>query len=95
MNKLETTVCDALRAQARLKQKHAEFVFLFKIGDYYECYREDSTIVSRILCIQTTHRKNEVGAHIAMAAIPAHSLETNLVRIIRAGQRVAIAEAAP
>lgn len=69
-----------------LKEKHPEALLLFRVGSFYECYESDASIVSLILGITLTKRKD--GGN--MAGFPHHALDTYLPKLIRAGQRVAI-----
>ena len=71
-----------------LKKKHPDAILLFRCGDFYECYEEDAEIAAKILGIAPSIR-HSVGRMITR--FPHHALDTYLPRLIRAGQRVAIA----
>ena len=71
-----------------LKEKHPEVLLLFRCGDFYECYEGDASIVSLILGITLTKRKD--GGN--MTGFPHHALDTYLPKLIRAGKRVAICD---
>ncbi|NPD90811.1 DNA mismatch repair protein MutS [Xylanibacter muris] len=76
-----------------LKAKHPDAVLLFRCGDFYETYCEDSVTASKVLGITLTRRNN--GANVKgseMAGFPHHALDTYLPKLVRAGYRVAICD---
>ena len=75
-----------------IKAKHPDAILLFRVGDFYETFREDAVKASEILGIVLTKRKNGVAAEIELAGFPHHSLDTYLPKLVRAGQRVAICD---
>ena len=79
-----------------LKKKHPDALLLFRIGDFYETYKQDAVKSSEILGITLTRsstRKDDEGKPLQMAGFPFHALDTYLPKLVRAGQRVAICEA--
>ena len=75
-----------------LKAKHPDAVMLFRCGDFYETYSTDAVLASEILGITLTKRANGKGKTIEMAGFPHHALDTYLLKLIRAGKRVAICD---
>lgn len=76
----------------QIKGKYPEALLLFRVGDFYETFREDAIKTSKILGIVLTKRANGSASHIELAGFPHHSLETYLPKLVRAGQRVAICD---
>jgi len=76
----------------QIKARHPEALLLFRVGDFYETFREDAIKTSKILGIILTKRKNGTNAEIELAGFPYHSLDTYLPKLVRAGQRVAICD---
>jgi len=76
----------------QIKSKHPDAVLLFRVGDFYETFREDAILASRVLGITLTQRKNGAAATIELAGFPHHSLETYLPKLVKAGYRVAICD---
>lgn len=74
-----------------MKSKHPDAVLLFRVGDFYETFREDAITASQILGITLTRRAMPSGA-IELAGFPHHALDTYLPKLVRAGKRVAICE---
>jgi DNA mismatch repair protein MutS len=77
-----------MMAQYReLKQRYPDFLLLFRLGDFYELFREDAELGARLLSITLTSRQG-----VPMAGIPHHAAETYIARLIQAGQKVAMCE---
>lgn len=75
-----------------IKAKHPNAMLLFRVGDFYETFREDAIIAANVLGIVLTKRKNGSASHIELAGFPHHSLNTYLPKLVRAGYRVAICD---
>ena len=72
-----------------LKEKHPDAMMLFRVGDFYETYKEDAQKASRLLNLTLTKRNDDKTE---MVTFPYHALDSYLPRLIRAGQRVAICD---
>ncbi|MDB4088505.1 DNA mismatch repair protein MutS [Flavobacteriales bacterium] len=75
-----------------IKKKHPDALLLFRVGDFYETFKQDAVIASQVLGIVLTKRKNGKASHIELAGFPHHSLNTYLPKLVRAGYRVAICD---
>lgn len=74
-----------------IKEKHADAILLFRLGDFYEAFNEDAKVISDVLDITLTGRgKGET--RIPMAGIPYHALDNYLYKLVQAGYKIAIAE---
>jgi DNA mismatch repair protein MutS len=76
----------------RLKDEAADALLFYRMGDFFELFFDDAKIASACLDIALTRRGEDSGEPIPMCGVPAHSAESYLARLIRAGHRVAIAE---
>jgi len=76
----------------RLKNEAADALLFYRMGDFFELFFEDAKIASACLDIALTKRGEDAGEPIPMCGVPAHSAESYLARLIKAGHRVAIAE---
>lgn len=73
-----------------LKGKHPDALLLFRIGDFYEMYKQDAKRGSEVLGITLT-KMNE-SKDFLLAGFPHQALDTYLPKLIRAGERVAICD---
>lgn len=82
------TLSPIMKQYESLKAKHPNHLLLFRVGGFYEAYREDAVKASKHLEITLT--KNKEG--LEMAGFPHHALDTYLPKLIRANVRVAICD---
>lgn len=75
-----------------VKKAHPDCLLFYRMGDFYELFFEDAEIASKVLDIALTRRGKTQGTDIPMCGVPAHSHESYLARLIRAGHRVAICD---
>ncbi len=71
-----------------LKAQAADCLLFYRMGDFFELFFDDAKAAAQILDIALTSR----GDGVPMCGVPVHSAEGYLARLIKAGQRVAIAE---
>jgi DNA mismatch repair protein MutS len=76
----------------KLKAKAEGCLLFYRMGDFFELFFDDAKIASQILDIALTSRGEHGGTPIPMCGVPVHAAEGYLARLIKAGQRVAIAE---
>lgn len=69
------------------KKKAKDALLLFRLGDFYEAFYEDATILSKELDLTLTKRQD-----IPMSGIPYHAAEGYIEKLVEKGFLVAIAE---
>jgi len=74
------------------KADHPEALLFFRMGDFYELFFADAEAAAAALDIALTHRGEHDGTPIPMCGVPQHAAESYLLRLIRRGFRVAVAE---
>ncbi len=75
----------------RAKERYADEILFFRMGDFYEMFFEDAHLASDLLGIALTSRSKDKDA-IPMAGIPVKALDSYLPKLLRAGKKVAICE---
>ncbi|MEO0589024.1 MAG: DNA mismatch repair protein MutS [Pseudomonadota bacterium] len=75
-----------------LKAEAPGSLLFYRMGDFFELFFDDARRASAILDIALTARGEHDGEPVAMCGVPVHSAEGYLARLIKAGERVAIAE---
>lgn len=81
-----------MKQHQAIKSRYPDAVLLFRVGDFYETFKEDAIIASKVLGITLTKRANGAATHIELAGFPYHSLDTYLHKLVKAGHRVAICD---
>ncbi|NVD44690.1 DNA mismatch repair protein MutS [Altererythrobacter sp. HHU K3-1] len=75
-----------------LKAQAAGCLLFYRMGDFFELFFDDARTAASVLDIALTSRGEHDGKPVPMCGVPVHSAEGYLARLIKAGQRVAIAE---
>jgi DNA mismatch repair protein MutS len=76
----------------RLKEEAGDALLFYRMGDFFELFFDDAKVASACLDIALTKRGADAGEPIPMCGVPVHAAESYLARLIKAGNRVAIAE---
>jgi DNA mismatch repair protein MutS len=76
----------------RLKEEAGDALLFYRMGDFFELFFDDAKVASACLDIALTRRGADAGEPIPMCGVPIHAAESYLARLIKAGNRVAIAE---
>jgi len=69
------------------KQKAKEALLLFRLGDFYEAFYDDASLIAKELELTLTKRQN-----IPMCGVPFHASESYIDKLLVKGYKVAIAE---
>jgi DNA mismatch repair protein MutS len=74
-----------------IKKEYADYILMFRLGDFYEMFLDDAIIASRELEIVLTGRKSGEGRN-PMCGIPYHAVSGYLAKLLNKGYKVAICE---
>ena len=74
------------------KAECPDCLLFYRMGDFYELFFEDAKIAASALDIVLTYRGKHNGEPIPMCGVPFHAYENYLVRLVKAGYKVAIGE---
>jgi DNA mismatch repair protein MutS len=69
------------------KEYAPDALLLFRMGDFYEAFYEDASIIAKELELTLTKRQE-----IPMAGVPVHTCEGYIDKLVSRGYRVAVAE---
>ncbi|HEY7609747.1 MAG TPA: DNA mismatch repair protein MutS [Alphaproteobacteria bacterium] len=76
-----------------VKRQHPDCLVFYRMGDFYELFFEDAAAGAKALGLTLTSRGETVGGKpVPMAGVPVHAVESYLLRLIRAGFKVAVCE---
>lgn len=85
-------VTPMMKQYLETKEKYADCLLFYRMGDFYELFFEDAKTASKELNIVLTYRGKHRGEDIPMCGVPFHAYENYLTRLVRAGYKVAICE---
>lgn len=75
-----------------IKSQYPDAILFFRMGDFYEMFGDDAVTASKILGIALTSRNKNSENQIPLCGIPYHSYMPYLVKLLKAGKKVAICE---
>jgi len=81
-----------MRQYNQIKERHADTILLFRLGDFYETFGQDAVITAKACGITLTKRNNGAAGEMPLAGFPHHQLDNYLPKLVAAGHRVAVCE---
>ncbi|MEG2455024.1 MAG: DNA mismatch repair protein MutS [Oscillospiraceae bacterium] len=83
-----------MRQYLQIKEQHPDCILFFRLGDFYEMFREDAKVASKELDLTLTSRDRTKPPEerTPMCGVPYHSAEAYIARLIAKGYKVAICE---
>lgn len=75
-----------------IKSAHQDKIVLFRMGDFFEMFFHDAETAAPILGIALTSRNKNSPQQTPMCGVPAHSIASNINKLLAAGFRVAICD---
>ncbi len=75
-----------------IKAQYADYILLYRLGDFFECFFEDAITVSRDLELTLTGRDCGEGLRAAMCGVPFHKADVYIGRLVELGHKVAVCE---
>jgi DNA mismatch repair protein MutS len=76
----------------RIKDKHADMLIFFRLGDFYELFFEDAKIASRELSLVLTGKSAGQDERVPMCGVPYHASKGYIKKLIEKGYKVGIVE---
>jgi len=80
-----------LQQYVELRDRYPEYLLLFQVGDFYECFGEDAERLARALGLLLTHKTSK-DFTTPMAGIPVRAFDSYAERCLKLGFRLALAE---
>lgn len=81
-----------MRQYFDVKERYADCILFFRLGDFYEMFFEDAIIASKVLEIALTGKSCGLDERAPMCGIPFHSVDAYITKLIENGYKVAIGE---
>jgi DNA mismatch repair protein MutS len=75
-----------------IKEKYADAILFYRMGDFYEMFFEDAVVASKILEITLTSRNKKDKSPIPMCGVPHRAAQGYMARLIDHGYKVAICD---
>ena len=75
-----------------VKDKYADCILFFRLGDFYEMFFDDAVVVSKALELTLTGRDCGLEERAPMCGVPYHAADMYIKKLIDLGFRVAVCE---
>ena len=75
-----------------IKDKYADVLLFYRLGDFYELFFEDALIASKELELTLTGRVAGLTERVPMCGVPYHAVKSYIEKVINKGYKVAICE---
>lgn len=83
----------AMRQYYSAKAQYPDAVIFFRMGDFFETFGEDASVVARELDITLTARgKDKNGDRMPLAGVPHHAADGYIARLVARGYKVVICD---
>ena len=82
----------AMKQYVEIKRKYPDCILLYRMGDFYELFFEDATLVAPILEITLTSRNKGKEDSVPLCGFPYHAASSYITRLVEKGFKVAICE---
>lgn len=95
INSIDVDINDAtpmLKQFLEIKKNNLDVLLLYRMGDFYETFFEDASVLSKDLEITLTSREGGNLGRIPMAGIPAKAIDNYLPKLLEKGHKIAICE---
>ena len=86
------TVTPMMKQYLEVKENYADYILMYRLGDFYECFFDDALIASKELELTLTARDCGDGKRAAMCGVPFHKADVYVGRLVERGFKVAICE---
>jgi DNA mismatch repair protein MutS len=81
-----------LKQYLDLKDRYADALVLFQMGDFYETFFNDAEVAARSLNIALTSRSRQGDDRIPMAGFPIHAAASYIPRLLEQGFKVVVCD---
>ncbi|MCY4381370.1 MAG: DNA mismatch repair protein MutS, partial [Proteobacteria bacterium] len=92
---LSSRITPMLQQFYQLKAEAPDAILFFRMGDFYELFDDDATLVAPILGIVLTAREKGDQSKVPFCGVPHHSYSHYLWKLLKLGHKVAIADQLP
>ncbi len=75
-----------------IKDRYADAILMYRMGDFYEMFFEDAETASRVLDITLTSRNKNDESPVPMCGVPYRAVQGYIARLLEHGYKVAICD---
>ncbi len=75
-----------------IKDRYADAILMYRMGDFYEMFFEDAETASRVLDITLTSRNKNDESPVPMCGVPFRAVQGYIARLLEHGYKVAVCD---
>ena len=90
--KKDAKVTPMMQQYFSVKSEYADYLLMYRMGDFYEMFFDDAKDASKALDIALTHRGSYMGEPVPMCGIPFHAFSSYIPKLVHQGFKVAICD---
>ena len=83
---------ECVRQYNAIKAQYPNYILMIRMGDFYEMFGEDAKVASAVLGITLTKCPWGEDDNMAVVGVPYYTIESYLLKFVRAGKKVAICD---
>ena len=87
-----STVTPMMQQYLDVKKNYADYILMYRLGDFFECFFEDAITASETLELTLTARDCGGGKRAAMCGVPFHKADVYIGKLVERGYKVAVCE---
>jgi DNA mismatch repair protein MutS len=81
-----------MRQYLEVKERYADCIVFFRLGDFYEMFYDDAVVASQLLDLTLTARDKQRETPVPMCGVPYHAARHYIAKLITFGKKVAICD---
>ncbi len=89
---LKENISPMMQQYLQIKEQYNDYILMYRLGDFYECFFDDALIASRELELTLTSRDCGSSRRAAMCGVPFHKADIYVGKLVEHGYKVAICE---
>jgi len=86
------TVSPMMEKYNATKEQYPDVLLFYQVGDFYEMFKEDAIIASRVLDLTLTSKSSGGEGKVPMCGIPILAVSNYVPKLVQAGYKVAICD---
>ena len=81
-----------MRQYLEVKERYADCIVFFRLGDFYEMFYDDAVVASQLLDLTLTARDKQRETPVPMCGVPYHAAKHYIAKLVSLGKKVAICD---
>ena len=89
---MKRELTDMMKHYVSVKERYADCIIFYRLGDFYEMFFDDAKEASDILGLTLTGRDCGLEERAPMCGVPYHAADQYIAKLVAQGKKVAVCE---